>query len=59
MTDALLEKVPEQGRSGLGLCIALFDILHVGEAHLYPGNAAQHTAVEFRLVIFKPSPARF
>ena len=54
VTDALLEKYPNKVVPGLGLCIALFDILHVGEAHLYPGNAAQHTAVEFRLVIFKP-----
>ena len=38
----------------VGLCIALHDILSIGEAHLFQGNAAQHTAVEFRLVVFRP-----
>ena len=54
VTDALSAKYPNKVLPGLGLCIALHDILHVGESHLHPGNAAQHTAVEFHLVIFKP-----
>lgn len=38
----------------LGLCIALHDLLKVGESNILPGSGSQHMAVEFRLVIFKP-----
>ena len=54
ITDALSEKYPNKVVPGLGLCIALYDITAVGESQLYPGSAAHHTFVEFRLVIFRP-----
>jgi DNA-directed RNA polymerase III subunit RPC8 len=44
-----MQVVPE-----LGLCVALYDMLSVGEARLYQGSPAQHISVEFRLVMFRP-----
>jgi len=38
----------------LGLCIALYDVLSVGEPRLHHGSPAQHVSVEFRLVMFRP-----
>uniref|UniRef100_A0A7S4BAP9 DNA-directed RNA polymerase III subunit RPC8 n=1 Tax=Chrysotila carterae TaxID=13221 RepID=A0A7S4BAP9_CHRCT len=54
ITEAINEKYPNKVVPEVGLCVALYDILEIGEAHLYQGSAAQHTAVEFRLVIFRP-----
>ena len=54
VTHALCEKYPNKVVPGLGLCIALHDILHIGESQLYPGSAAQHISVEFRIVMFHP-----
>jgi DNA-directed RNA polymerase III subunit RPC8 len=54
ITDALAEKYPNKVVPDLGLCVTVYDIVDVGEAHIYAGNAAQHIAVEFRLVIFRP-----
>ena len=52
--NALNAKYPNKVMRNLGLCVALYDILHIGESHLHPGSAAHHTAVQFRLVIFRP-----
>ena len=52
--NALNAKYPNKVMRNLGLCVALYDILHIGESHLHPGSAAHHTAVHFRLVIFRP-----
>lgn len=38
----------------LGMCVALYDVISVGESQLHQGSASQHSAVEFRLVIFAP-----
>eukprot|EP00050_Salpingoeca_kvevrii_P018023 m.70169 g.70169 ORF g.70169 m.70169 type:complete len:197 (-) comp7863_c0_seq2:966-1556(-) len=38
----------------LGLCIALHDLLSVGDAFLLPGDGKAHVKVEFRFVIFRP-----
>ena len=54
ISDALCEKYPNKVVPDLGLCITLYDILHVGESQLYPGSGAHHTAVEFRLIVFRP-----
>lgn len=53
--DALSEKYPNKVVPHLGLCVAVYDVTHIGESQLYPGNASHHTTVEFRLVIFKPA----
>lgn len=52
--DALNCKYPNKVVRNLGLCVALFDILHIGESQIHPGSAAHHTSVEFRIVIFRP-----
>mmetsp|Transcript_43060 Transcript_43060/g.71584 ORF Transcript_43060/g.71584 Transcript_43060/m.71584 type:complete len:225 (-) Transcript_43060:173-847(-) len=54
ITEAINEKYPNRVIPNVGLCVALHDILHIGEAFLYQGSAAQHTSVEFRLVMFRP-----
>ena len=40
--------------SNHGLCVAIYDLVRVGEAHLHPGSAYQHISVEFRLAMFCP-----
>jgi len=37
-----------------GLCIALHDILQIGESFSFPGDAGTHTSVLFRYIVFKP-----
>ena len=54
ITDALAEKFSNKVLPGIGLCVTTYDILHIGESQLYPGNGSHHTAVEFRLVVFRP-----
>lgn len=54
INDALAEKFSNKVLPGIGLCVATYDILHIGESQLYPGNGSHHTAVEFRLVVFRP-----
>ena len=56
ITDALAEKFSNKVLPGIGLCVTTYDILHIGESQLYPGNGSHHTAVEFRLVVFRPYP---
>ena len=38
----------------IGLCIALFDIIDMGESFIFPGGSASHTKVHFRYVVFRP-----
>ncbi|KAJ1618178.1 RNA polymerase III subunit Rpc25-domain-containing protein [Pavlovales sp. CCMP2436] len=38
----------------IGLCLQLYDVVKVGDAALHPGSAAQHVAVVFRMVVFRP-----
>eukprot|EP00308_Calcidiscus_leptoporus_P012969 CAMPEP_0119369794 /NCGR_PEP_ID=MMETSP1334-20130426/16265_1 /TAXON_ID=127549 /ORGANISM="Calcidiscus leptoporus, Strain RCC1130" /LENGTH=228 /DNA_ID=CAMNT_0007386709 /DNA_START=52 /DNA_END=738 /DNA_ORIENTATION=+ len=54
ITEALNEKYPNKIIPDVGLCIALHEILDVGEARLFQGSAAQHLSVEFRVVVFRP-----
>lgn len=54
VTDYLNERYPNKVIVDLGMCIALYDVIDVGESILYPGDASQHTSVKFRLVMFKP-----
>ena len=37
-----------------GLCVAVYDIVRVGEALIRPGSPCQHISVEFRLAMFRP-----
>ncbi|KAG8462991.1 hypothetical protein KFE25_001764 [Diacronema lutheri] len=38
----------------VGLCLRLYDIASIGEAFLHPGDAAQHVALVFRIIVFCP-----
>lgn len=38
----------------LGLCIALWDIKHIEDAYIFPGDGASHSIVHFRYVVFRP-----
>lgn len=40
--------------TNVGLCIALFDILKMGDSFIFPGDGASHTKVEFRFIVFRP-----
>ena len=53
-TEELNAKYPNKVIIDLGLCIALHDIIRIGESQLYQGSAHQHALVEFRLVVFRP-----
>jgi len=54
INDALSDKYLSKVVPNLGLCIAIYDVVRIGESHLYTGNAAHHTDVDFRVVIFRP-----
>ena len=37
-----------------GLCVALHDILHIGDSFAFPGESGSYTSVLFRYIVFKP-----
>lgn len=37
-----------------GLCVALHDIIEIGDSYSFPGDAGTYTAVRFRYIVFKP-----
>ncbi|GMS81366.1 hypothetical protein PENTCL1PPCAC_3541, partial [Pristionchus entomophagus] len=39
---------------GLGLCVAFYDLLEVGQSTLIPGDGCGHTMVKFRFMVFRP-----
>lgn len=38
----------------VGLCIALKDIIRVGDSIILPGDGASHTDILFRYIVFRP-----
>ena len=38
----------------IGLCIALLDVVEIGDAFIYPGEGSSHVAVKFNMVVFRP-----
>lgn len=38
----------------VGLCIALKDIVKVGDSIILPGDGASHTEISFRYIVFRP-----
>lgn len=38
----------------VGLCIALKDIIRVGDSIILPGDGASHTEILFRYIVFRP-----
>lgn len=53
--DSLMAKYANKvlSEQGLGICVYDFEILH---NYLYHGDGGAHVRVEFRLVVFRPSP---
>ena len=54
LQDALTEKLANKVLKDVGLVIALWDILRIGDSYLLPGDGASHTRVEFRILVFRP-----
>ena len=54
LSDALNAKLANKVVKDVGLVIALFDILEIGESHVMAGDGASHTKVTFRLLVFRP-----
>ena len=54
LTDALNSKLANKVVKDVGLVIALYDILEIGESHVMAGDGASHTKVTFRLLVFRP-----
>ena len=54
LKDALTEKLANKVLKDVGLVIALWDILKIGDSYLLPGDGASHTRVEFRILVFRP-----
>lgn len=44
----------EQVLLNVGLCIALRDIVRVGDSLILPGDGASHTEILFRYIVFRP-----
>jgi DNA-directed RNA polymerase III subunit RPC8 len=38
----------------VGLCIALFDIIKIGDLVVHAGEGSAYTPVEFRIITFRP-----
>ena len=54
LSDALTEKLANKVLKDVGLVVALWDILSIGDSYLFPGDGASHTRVEFRILVFRP-----
>lgn len=54
LSDALTEKLANKVLKDVGLVVALWDILKIGDSYLFPGDGASHTRVEFRILVFRP-----
>ena len=54
LSEALNSKLANKVVKDVGLVIALFDILDIGESHVMAGDGASHTKVTFRLLVFRP-----
>jgi DNA-directed RNA polymerase III subunit RPC8 len=38
----------------VGLCVAFYDFLHIGDPLIYPAEGSTHQTVKFRIVVFRP-----
>ena len=54
LSEALTEKLANKVLKDVGLVIALWDILSIGDSYLFPGDGSSHTRVEFRILVFRP-----
>ena len=54
ITEDLNDKLANKVIVDVGLCITLYDILHVSESFLRHGDPAAHVHATFRFVVFRP-----
>ena len=54
LSEALTEKLANKVLKDVGLVIALWDIISIGDSYLFPGDGSSHTRVEFRILVFRP-----
>jgi DNA-directed RNA polymerase III subunit RPC8 len=38
----------------VGLCVSIYDFVHIGDAFVHPADGTSHSQVEFRMVVFRP-----
>ncbi|XP_046845404.1 DNA-directed RNA polymerase III subunit RPC8-like [Xenia sp. Carnegie-2017] len=54
VTNELNKKLANKVVYNVGLCIALHDIIDIGDSFVLPGDGASCTPVKFRYVVFRP-----
>ncbi|XP_052871888.1 DNA-directed RNA polymerase III subunit RPC8 [Anopheles cruzii] len=52
--DQINRKLANKVLLNVGLCIALKDIVKLGDSIILPGDGASHTEVNFRYIVFRP-----
>ncbi|XP_058465160.1 DNA-directed RNA polymerase III subunit RPC8 [Malaya genurostris] len=52
--DEINRKLANKVLLNIGLCIALKDIVKLGDSIILPGDGASHTEVNFRYIVFRP-----
>ncbi|XP_055529862.1 DNA-directed RNA polymerase III subunit RPC8 [Wyeomyia smithii] len=52
--DEVNRKLANKVLLNVGLCIALKDIIKLGDSIILPGDGASHTEVHFRYIVFRP-----
>ncbi|XP_059477772.1 DNA-directed RNA polymerase III subunit RPC8 [Neocloeon triangulifer] len=55
ISNELDKKLANKVVINVGLCICLYDITHIGDSHIIPGDGSAHMKVTFRYVVFCPS----
>ena len=54
ITDELNTKLANKVVYNVGLCVALHDVLEIGDSFILPGDGGSCTPVKFRFVVFRP-----
>lgn len=54
ITTLLNRKLANKVVLNVGLCIAMYDITHIGHSYTFPGDGSSHTEVKFRYIVFRP-----
>ncbi|KAG0238486.1 RNA polymerase III subunit Rpc25 [Mortierella sp. GBAus27b] len=54
ITDEINRKYANKVLQDVGLCIAMYDILHASEGFINHGDGCSYVTVHFRMVIFRP-----
>uniref|UniRef100_A0A1L8DGS7 DNA-directed RNA polymerase III subunit RPC8 n=1 Tax=Nyssomyia neivai TaxID=330878 RepID=A0A1L8DGS7_9DIPT len=52
--DEINRKLANKVLYNVGLCIAMQNIVHLGDSIILPGDGASHTEVIFRYIVFRP-----